>query len=141
MEWTDKFLSKVRQGPDCWEWAGWKERDGYGVQWVTGVGNRRAHRIAYELWVGPIPDGLTLDHLCRNRGCVNPAHLEPVTSVENVARGDTPSVRNRAKTHCDHGHEFTPATTYARAGGKRECKVCVRDRMRARRARQRLECA
>lgn len=139
MGWTDKVLSKVRQGPDCWEWTGRKDREGYGVHWVTGIGQRRAPRLVYELQVGPIPDGLTLDHLCRNRGCVRPDHLDPVTIGVNVHRGDTPAARNAAKTHCDHGHEFTPATTYLRARGGRECKVCVRDRQRVRRARLSVE--
>lgn len=148
--WSDRFLSKVRKGPSCWTWTGWQDREGYGYYWVTGDGKRRVHRIAYWLWVGPIPDGYTIDHTCHNdtdcpggfgcphRLCVNPDHLEAVPMRVNVLRGNTLAARNARATHCTHGHEFTPENTYDRGNGRRECRVCVRERMAARRARERL---
>ena len=93
--------------------------------------------MAYELFIGPIPDGLTIDHLCRNPNCVNPTHLEPVTMWENLMRGDTLTARKAAQTHCVHGHEFTPENTYVKANGCRLCKACARDRVREIKRRQR----
>jgi hypothetical protein len=72
----------------CWEWHGERIRNGYGRLWISTTQRMLAHRFAYELLIGPIPEGLDLDHLCRNRSCVNPAHLEPVTNRENVIRGN-----------------------------------------------------
>jgi hypothetical protein len=114
----------------CWEWTGATGGSRrYGCISVKGV-TRRAHRVAYELLAGPIPDGLELDHLCRNRLCVNPEHLEPVTHRENVLRGDAPPAANVSKTHCPRGHELTPENTYTRRGrpGGRECRACSIDR-------------
>lgn len=121
-----RLLSKVlcAPGSHCWEWLAARNEFGYGK---VKTGNRRtrlAHRVAFELLKGPIPDGLELDHLCRNRGCVNPAHLEPVTHHQNVLRGE---VANR--THCPHGHEYTPANTY-HLRGARYCRACKRRRDR-----------
>lgn len=136
MSWAIPLLSKVRTGPDCWEWLGAKDQDGYGAHYVRGLGQRRAHRLVYELLVAPIPAGLQLDHLCRNRGCVNPAHLEPVTTRVNLLRGDTHAARNAAKTACIHGHPFDEDNTHVRRRGHRECRTCIRERARAYRARQ-----
>ena len=83
----DRFWSKVHKGPDCWTWTAATDLDGYGVFW-TGKKMRGAHRIAYKQFVGQIPDGLQIDHLCRNRNCVNPTHMEVVTPRENNLRGD-----------------------------------------------------
>lgn len=109
----------------CMLFTGTLDRDGYGRLQVNG---RRwvAHRAAYELAHGPIPDGLTLDHLCRVRNCVNPAHLEPVTLRENVLRGEGQSARNAVATHCHQGHPFDEANTYRRPGGGRTCRACKR---------------
>jgi hypothetical protein len=97
---------------------------------------RLAHRIAYELFIGPIPNGLHIDHLCRNRGCVNPVHLEPVTQQENMLRGYAPSAVSHRANRCHRGHEFTPENTYIkhRPNGriKRDCKECARMRDRVR---------
>ena len=82
-----------------------------------------AHRMIYELLVGPIPDGLEIDHLCRNRGCVNPGHMEPVTHRENLMRGDTVAAANPAKTHCIRGHPYDDENTY-RYGSHRYCRAC-----------------
>lgn len=125
---ADRFWAKVDRQPNgCWHWMGERGRNGYGVARTAGA--YFAHRLAYELLVGPIPEGLVIDHLCRVRHCVNPAHLEPVTSGENTLRGETVAAANARKTHCDRGHEFTPENTYwkrDRAGQPRwrECKAC-----------------
>lgn len=83
---SDRFWAMVDRGPGCWVWRGARKQLGYGLYRV-GAKLKQAHRVAYELMVGPIPDGLVLDHLCRNPECVNPAHLEPVTHQENIRRG------------------------------------------------------
>lgn len=118
----DRFWAKVqkRDGENgCWEWTSANFRR-YGLFWLNGK-TEWAHRLAYELLVGPIPDGLTLDHLCRNPSCVNPAHLEPVTQSENARRANPP------KTLCKHGHEYTEANTILlKSTGKRQCRICSR---------------
>lgn len=126
---SDRIQEHVYQGvsdDDCWEWTGRKQTAGYGQTFVGGRGVV-VHRLAYEHLVGPIPDGLVLDHLCRNRTCVNPAHLEPVSNKDNILRGVGPSAINARKTHCRRGHEFTPENTYRRpsAPQKRHCRICI----------------
>lgn len=132
----------VDDGNDgCWPWGGGKSGGGYGSFAVDsrdgerGATNVKAHRWSYEHFVGPVPDGLELDHLCRNRGCVNPAHLEPVTHLENVRRGSRCGTR---LTHCKRGHEFTPENTYTRKDGARICRSCHREHVRACKERRRL---
>ncbi len=137
--WPTAFLSKVREGHGCWEFTGRLDREGYGIQWVTDVGNRRSHRLAYEYFVGPIPDGLTIDHLCRNRACCRPDHLEAVTIGVNIHRGNTAAAINAAKTHCPAGHAYDEGNTHVRKSGQRECRMCMRDRSRRQRARKRVE--
>jgi hypothetical protein len=114
----------------CWLFDGGRYPDGYGRMTVDGKG-RAAHIVYYERFVGPVPAGLVLDHVrargCVHRHCVNPAHLEPVTIGENVMRGDTIPAANAAKTHCKHGHEFTPENTQITTKGARRCRACRRE--------------
>jgi hypothetical protein len=101
------------------------------------VATKAAHRLFYEQLVGPIPDGLQLDHLCRVRHCVNPDHLEPVTQTANVLRGIGPTAVNAGKTHCVHGHPFTPDNTYINKQGNRHCRACAIRRAAEHKARNR----
>ena len=115
--------SKIITIPECgcWIWAGYIANNGYGQHTYKGR-TYKAHRLVYELLVGPIPDGLQLDHLCRVRCCVNPAHLDPVTQKENVLRGESFSAVNASKTHCCKGHPLTPDNI---SGNRwRKCKIC-----------------
>lgn len=109
----------------CWLWSGRLEQKGYARFRDERSKKVFIHRWAYELMVGPIPEGLTIDHLCRNTNCANPEHLEPVTDIENIARG-TQGRHHREKTHCYKGHEFTPDNTYVNPAGHRACRVCAR---------------
>lgn len=116
----------------CWVWGGCCTR-GYGVITVGSTKDnsrrtRRVHRLVYELLVGPIPAGLELDHLCRVRGCANPAHLEAVTHRENVLRGEGLPARNAVKTHCPQGHRYTADNTYLTCRGGRMCRTCSKAR-------------
>lgn len=139
----DRFWSKVdivRDDSSCWEWTAHRVGDGYGSVTIANL-RFKAHRVAYELTTGaPIPAGLVLDHLCKVRHCVNPAHLEPVTQRENVQRGDTQAMadaqtrRWAAQTHCKNGHEFTTANTYRPPGDprQRQCRTCKAARAKGR---------
>lgn len=129
----ERFWAKVDAMGVCWEWLAYKDKDGYGRFPVNGSG-KAAHRVAYELLIGPIPARMQLDHLCRNHGCVYPLHLEPVTPRENTLRGVNAIPgghhHHAQKTHCKNNHEFTPENTYIRnEKGKtaRACRVCRRE--------------
>ena len=118
----ESFWARVDKSANCWLWTGSINNAGYGriARSGDGVGGL-AHRISYELEAGPIPAGLEIDHLCRVRACVNPAHLEPVTRAENVRRAAA------AITHCRQGHEYAPENTYIDPRTrKRQCRVCNR---------------
>ncbi len=113
----------------CWPWLlapqGKAEGPKYGRFWSQ---NRQvvAHRVVYELLIGPVPDGLTLDHLCRNTMCVNPNHLEPVTSKENSLRGTNPFAENARKTHCQAGHPLSGDNLKINSQGNRMCRACAK---------------
>ena len=121
----DLFWFHVDKTDTCWLLTAYTSTKGYGSWRVRGK-NVRAHRWAYERFVGPIPPGLAIDHLCRVRNCVNPDHLEPVTTQENNRRALRP-----ARTHCRHGHPLDEENTYLRPNGRtRECRTCLSDQQR-----------
>ncbi len=126
----DRFWAKVDKSAGdsgCWPWTAWA-KGGYGRFW-TGAREVPAHRVAYELLVGPIPDGLEIDHLCRNHGCCNPLHLEPVTHAENTKRGSGFAAVLSTRTHCPQGHPYDEANTYTwsrRGCTSRMCRTCRR---------------
>ncbi len=122
-----KFFEKINITPTCWEWLAYKDKDGYG-NFRFDYKMYQAHRFSYLLYKGEIPKGLQLDHLCRNRSCVNPEHLEAVSCKENVNRGIN---HNKIKTHCPKGHKYTDENTYkniTEIRNSRHCKICVKGR-------------
>jgi len=130
-----RFWSKVdkdRPG-GCWEWMGAKNEAGYGT-FVMNRTQQPAHRVAWVLLRGPIPDGFHIDHLCKNPPCVNPEHLEPVTPEENKRRGSAwllAGQKNARKTHCPLGHPYDDVNTLHLSGGRRDCRTCNRSGTRA----------
>ena len=123
-EWTDRFLSKVAETPSsCWQWTGCLERNGYARFYFNGQ-RQYAHRFAYEAIRGPIPDGLVIDHLCRNRACANPDHLEAVTNRVNILRGVGFCAVRAKQQRCIRGHAFNVANTYRAPNGTRKCRTC-----------------
>jgi hypothetical protein len=142
----DRLVARWRSktdtaGEGCWPWQGSTfKSSGYGQihvrlragKWSSTV----AHRVAYEIYRGPIPDGSVLDHLCRNRSCVNPAHLEAVDDRTNILRGTGFAARHARKTHCPASHPYSPENTYLDSRGLRHCRACFRDRYLAKKKRQ-----
>ena len=116
----------------CWVWSRYLDRHGYGKGYFRGR-TWLAHRLSYAAHFGSIPDGLTIDHLCKNTRCVNPKHLEPVSNRENVLRGTGPSALCAKKTHCHRGHLFDHKNTN-KWMGKRVCRACKRDTSARRRS-------
>lgn len=128
----NRFWNNVNKKDDnsCWLWLGYLDKGGYGTTHLSSTEciNAKsrtvwAHRAAYELLIGPIPSTLVIDHLCRNRGCVNPKHMELVTSKENVMRGMGICAKNKVKTHCPKGHVLSGVNLYA-YGNRRHCRTC-----------------
>ena len=130
MDYAVRFWSKVDKSGDCWVWTGTRDVQGYGKFW-GGQEKVLAHRVAYELLVGPIPADLVVDHLCFNPPCVNPRHLRVVTRLDNSLRQ-----RSALKTHCINGHAYDEANTYFRVNGRRDCRPCIRIRVRRYQARR-----
>lgn len=137
---ADRLFPRIDAGGDCWLWIGALQREGYGA---INLGRprrvARVHRVVWELLVGPIPDGLTLDHLCRVRRCCNPDHLEPVTLAENVARGSRRAGLARQAKCRRAGHPLTPENLAPNGRGRgrgicRECKNEANRRYRERKA-------
>lgn len=130
----ERFWSKCTPEPNsgCWLWLAFVHHDGYG-RFRFSSRMAVAHRVAYAALVGEVPSGLQLDHLCRERSCCNPAHLEPVTQQVNILRGDA-GAHERLKTHCPHGHEYTEENTYMSPGRvHRDCKTCRLGRQKRKR--------
>ena len=131
----ERFWPKVDASGDCWEWTAAVKDTGYGNFWVGyDEGWARPHRYVWELLVGPVPEGLDLDHLCRNRLCVNPDHLEPVTRSVNLLRGIGNG--NKRKTHCPQGHIIDGRS---KTTGYRFCRECKRQWVREYGRRKRAE--
>lgn len=124
----DRFTEKTKAGDDgCIVWTASGNGAGYGAMFIAKGKRVLAHRWSYEHFVGPIPDGLHIDHLCRNRMCVNPEHLEAVPQRANTLRGIAPTAINAAKTHCHKGHPLSGENLYITPGrGSRQCRECHR---------------
>ncbi len=123
-----RFWSKVDKSGDCWLWIACRNKNGYG-KFYDGSRLVPAHRFSYELNSGPIPEGLVLDHLCRQPPCVRAGHLEAVTERENILRGTGMSARWAPRTHCEHGHPFDLENTLFSKNG-RVCRTCNREKSR-----------
>jgi hypothetical protein len=133
----ERFWSKVNKTAGCWLWLGpTRSYRGYG-RFQLDSGYHMAHRIAYTLEVGPIPDDYQIDHLCRVRHCVRPDHLEAVTQYVNNMRSESVTARESRQTECIHGHKFTPDNTYLTPTGRRQCRTCTKDRCSRQDARRR----
>lgn len=134
--WATRFWSKVIKTDYCWTWIGSKNNRGYGTTHLDGGKTYYAHRASYEIAKGQIPEGLCLDHLCRNTLCVNPDHLEAVTMRENCLRGFSVPAINARKTHCRKGHELSGNNLMKQrlSKGHRECLICAKSREKRRRS-------
>ncbi len=126
-----RVLDRTKKTAKCWLYQGPLDRDGYGIvsapssKAKRGWGSTRVHRAVYEALVGPIPEGLTLDHKCKVRHCVRPDHLEPCTAGENVMRGGSLQAQYAARAHCKSGHPFSGQNVFIRANGQgRGCRAC-----------------
>jgi hypothetical protein len=131
------FLARVStgRGDACWEWQGPRNTLGYGIAYYVRPAGQRttttAHRLSYALHVGAAPAGLVLDHLCRNPGCVNPTHLEPVTDRVNCLRGNAPAAHQAKQRECIRGHLLSGENLLIRSNGSRVCRTCNAARAKA----------
>jgi len=129
-----RFWAKVEKGANCWRWTGFIDKGGYGRIREAGRDTPilYAHRVAYEFLIGSIPEGLQLDHLCRNKWCCNPQHLEPVTMTENLRRGDVPVRTRLVSLVCPKGHPRSEnAYVWPKTGQLKMCRACRNQRRRA----------
>ena len=134
----ERLDASTDKSGECWIWTGVRNKSGYGRIYVHDKGRPMlAHRVAYELRRGPIPDALVIDHLCRTPACINPAHMEVVTNDENFRRGLGNKYRNGMADTCKHGHPMSGDNVYVRPGGSYECRECKRAQMRRFYARKR----
>jgi hypothetical protein len=135
---SERIWQYIKKEEFCWRWVYALDVQGYGALKVSNK-SKKAHRVVYELLRGPIPENMTLDHLCKNRWCVNPDHMDIVTSGENALRGNGPFAKNKRKTHCKYGHEFVPEnirpTVDKRGNVNRSCLRCYLDGLEKRRVR------
>lgn len=129
----DRLLTKIVAHPEtgCWLWCGCIDRCGYGKVYYRERAETLAHRASYLVFKGGIPAGCEIDHLCGNRSCINPAHLQAVPHSVNVSRADyTRNHRNGRKTHCKRGHELSGVNLVVQKNGARQCRFCINDRAR-----------
>jgi hypothetical protein len=136
----ERFWARVQRGDGCWLWTGARRSNGYGTYSVGRGRTTTAHRVAFVLSGGTIPDGYQVDHLCKNPQCVRPDHLEAVTPKENNRRSESPTARNARKVECVNGHPLTPENVQLVAKG-RHCRLCRNENNRAIRAAKRAEVA
>lgn len=129
-EQEERFWSHVDWSDDldaCWEWNAYRDGKGYGRVQYAGCPDRLAHRVAYKLLVGDIPEGMTLDHECENTSCANPCHVSVKTSLDNYMLSSKIGLAT-----CKHGHQLTPDNVYVYpSNGRRECRTCAREYKRA----------
>lgn len=133
---SERIASKFRiDAKGCWRWTGYVAPSGYARQTWTmpGDGKKRshsAHRLSYMMFKGDLIDGMEIDHLCRVRDCINPAHLEQVTRRVNTLRSNAPSAKNAVKTRCPKGHPYSGKNLYTGPNGARYCRICTRENAR-----------